>query len=425
MNLRSASRTALRAAVVGSLLVLTSPVTAHAATTPPDDFAVEAPAFAQLRGISLADAEQRLGWQQLAPTLAQNLSADMPTRFGGVWIGVNNGDRVEIGMTGTIDRATVAAVNREATDVGLTTGYDVVPVARTQATLDSDMSWLAQELARANPGAPAGLSAGERTDLNQVQLDLPSSGQLTAAQASVVADARDRLGAELLLTYRGEPYHQLSCAYPFCDPPLRGGVEMFVPNTVACTVGFTAQSRVDANEYVITAGHCGQGTDGLSWHTEFANGSDHVIGAVHHWILSTEHGDEAIMLINNVPGWTPQGRVDVTASAFTTSDPTYFIKATNWSVVGQRICTSGSFTGHSTCGTVTELDFSYDADGFEFDHAGDTDICATHGDSGAPMYATHIAYGILVAGTDDCETAYDGIRNAEAELNVNVLLASS
>jgi hypothetical protein len=402
-----------------------SPVAGHAATTepPPNDFTVEGPAFAQLRGISVAEADQRLGWQQVAPALWQNLSADIPTRFGGVWIGVTNGDRVEVGITGGIDATITAVVGREAAAVGLNS-YDLVPVARTEATLVSDMTWLAGLLAKVNPGAPAALGAGERTDLNQLQLDLPASGQLTSAQTSAITDARARLGAELVVTGNGQIFSELSCVYPFCDPPLRGGVEIIVPNVKACTLGFIAQSRVDTKEYAFTAGHCGIDTAG-PWHTNFTDGSDHVIGDTWHAILSTERGDESIIAINNVPGWNPQARVNVTASAFTTSDPKYFIKATGWSVVGQRICTTGAFSGASTCGTVTELDFSYEAEGFEFDHAGLTDICATHGDSGAPMYASHIALGILVAGSDDCDTAYDGIRNAESRLNVNVITTTS
>jgi hypothetical protein len=400
------------------------PVAAQAATTPPDDFAVEGPAFAQLRGITLAEAEQRLGWQQLAPTLAQNLANDMPARFGGLWIDVNDGDRVKIGLTGTIDRTTATAVNREAAAVGLTTGYDMVPVARTQTTLTSDMTWVAQQLATINPGASSALSAGIRTDLNGLQLDLPASGQLSTAQAAFVADAQARLGTELTVDYDGQPYHYDSCVYPNCDPPLRGGVNIFIPHEFTCTLGFTAKSKIDNNEYVITAGHCVLFTDGVNWHTQFANGSDHVIGAMHHGILDTDQGDEAIISINNVPGWTPQGRVEVTASQMTTADQNYYIKADNWSVVGQRICTTGAALGQSNCGIVTKLDFSYAVGNVEFDHAGDSSVCATGGDSGAPMYSTHIAYGILVAG-NGCATAYYGIRNAESLLNVNLLTATS
>jgi hypothetical protein len=428
MNRRSFSRTALTAAVVAALLVSMSPVAGHAAsTTLPDDFAVEGPAFAQLRGISLADAEQRLGWQQLAPTLWHNLSVDIPTRLGGVWIDINNGDRVKVGITGRIDSTITATVTREATAVGLTTGYDLVPVARTEATLLSDMTWLASQFAQVNVGAAAPLAAGERTDLNQLQLDLPASGQLNAAQASVVAAAQTRLGPELLTMSNGKPLDLMSCVYPFCDPPLRAGIRIALVNGIPCTGGFTAQSNVDAKEYVITAGHCAMTSFGTNWQTKFTDGSDHIIGSAWHAILSTEHGDEGIISINNVPGWTPQGRVNVTLSAGTTSDPNYFIKADNWSVIGQRICTTGAALGFSMCGQVTELDYTFEAGGYEFDHAGQTSICSVHGDSGAPMYASHIALGILVAGPSngDCGAIYDGIRNAESQLNVHLLLAAS
>jgi hypothetical protein len=426
MHPRTPIRTALAAMTAGLLLVITSPVAVQAATTtPPDDFAVEAPAFAQLRGISLAEAEQRLGWQQIAPTLATNLAADIPTRFGGLWIDVNNGDRVKIGITGRIDSTIAATVTREATAVGLTSGYDMVSVTRTEATLQSDMTWLASQLATVNSGAAATLAAGERTDLNQLALHLPSTGTLTAAQTAMVSAAQARLGSELLTVGGASAFHQLSCVYPFCDAPLRAGVRISVPNLESCTLGFIAQSRVDSKEYGVTAGHCGLVAGGATWHTQFTNGSDQPIGATWHFIFSTSLGDEAIVSINNVAGLAPQGRVQVTASPWTTADPNYFIKADNWSVLGQRICTTGSFGGMSTCGFVSELNYSYVADGFEFDHAGLSTICSVHGDSGAPMYALHIAYGILDAGDDQCDTAYYGIRNAETQLNVNLIFATS
>jgi hypothetical protein len=124
---RHISLIAIGAASVLLGAILLDPGTGSAATRPSattvgtDDTSVEAPAFAQLRGISLADAQARLSWQEVAPDLATNMAADQPARFGGVWIDVNNGDRVQVGMTGTIDAATIAYVTRVANSVGLTT----------------------------------------------------------------------------------------------------------------------------------------------------------------------------------------------------------------------------------------------------------------------------------------------------------------
>lgn len=53
---------------------------------------------------------------------------------------------------------------------------------------------------------------------------------------------------------------------------------------------------------------------------------------------------------------------------------------------------------------------------------GRTGNCSKPGDSGAPMFASHVGYGILVGGVDgECDSVYQGIRTAERELNVNIL----
>jgi hypothetical protein len=162
------------------------------------------------------------------------------------------------------------------------------------------------------------------------------------------------------------------------------------------------------------------------WSTKFANLSAHVVGPVWHWEWNA-NGDAAILSINNVPGWNPQGRVQVTAGPETTANETYNIADDKLSVEGMRICTTGQASGQSRCGHVTELDFTTDYDGPTVHHLGRSSVCAMPGDSGAPMYAKHHGYGILVAGASngDCDTLYQGIRGAEKLLNVNILHAAS
>ena len=82
------------------------------------------------------------------------------------------------------------------------------------------------------------------------------------------------------------------------------------------------------------------------------------------------------------------------------------------------------------CGTVSELgadETSVGPDGktFKFRNMGEIDVCgAKDGDSGGPLYKTHLAYGILSSTLDDpCFEAYQGVRGAEAALNVTVVVA--
>jgi Trypsin len=383
----------------------------------------EAPAFARERGITVAEAEQRLSWQSVAPDLAEQLDPALGQRFGGVWIDVRDGDRVKIGVVGGPDTDTLAVIRRTATAVGLTEGYEAVKVARPSSALSADLDRVSTQLDQVNADAPVGLGAGLRTDLNALQLDVPATG-LTDAQRALATTLQQQLGGELVVVNTRGGYAPFACAFPYCDPPLRGGIRIDYPTTW-CSAAFTAKSNVDSREYLITAGHCAyQHYD--NWSTNFSNGVSHVVGPVWHWEWNSG-GDAAILSINNVPGWTPQGRVQVTAGPETTANDTYNIADTKWSVVGQRICTTGAATGTSRCGQVTELDFTADYGGVTVHHLGRSSICGHPGDSGAPTYAKHHAYGIVVAGASngDCDTLYQGIRGAEALLNVTILTASS
>lgn len=55
---------------------------------------------------------------------------------------------------------------------------------------------------------------------------------------------------------------------------------------------------------------------------------------------------------------------------------------------------------------------------------GEASFCGVKGDSGAPVFAGHIAYGIEVAGgaTDICDSYYVGIRAAQNAMNANVAI---
>src|SRR5262245_66690064 len=70
----------------------------------------EAQVFASERDISLAEAKRRLGWQTLAPDVAQALEGE--PFFGGVWIDRADGDRRTIGVAGVATGQIRARVTR-------------------------------------------------------------------------------------------------------------------------------------------------------------------------------------------------------------------------------------------------------------------------------------------------------------------------
>jgi hypothetical protein len=187
-----------------------------------------------------------------------------------------------------------------------------------------------------------------------------------------------------------------------------------------CTNAFVARSKVGSAMYQFTAGHCVVGSLADTWSTRFTNGTLHNIGPRHNSIFDIR-GDMAILRINNPLGWRPENWVNVTGGPDTTSNPTYTIKAESSSIVGMRICTTGGSFGRSDCGVVTQLGVTASYGGRIVTGLGRATTCGVPGDSGAPMYAGHVAYGLLVAGRSLCDTFYQGILGAELRMNVNVI----
>ncbi|WP_437965532.1 S1 family peptidase [Sorangium sp. So ce260] len=393
-----------------------SPSSASAAET---DW--EAEGFARERGISYAEAQQRLGWQALAPHLEELVRADLGDQFGGVWIDVAGRDRIKVGVAGRAGTDTAAVVRDAARKIGLTEGYDIIEVRRSIAEIERVNDWLGDQIAKVNDGAGATLTAGLRTDLNAVELQVPAEGRLTDAQLELVATARARFGDRIVAgSYAGRPTAR-ACVYPHCDPALRGGVRI-TNSGAGCTGAFIAKSKVDDVLYQFTAGHCADGNVD-DWSTRFTDGSSHVIGPVWHWQWHNG-GDMAILRIKNVSGWDPEPWVFVTSGPDTTTNTAYKITSDHTSVLGMRICTTGAFYGRSDCGYVSQLGVTATYGGVTVKKLGRGSFCGMGGDSGSPMYAKHVAYGLQVAGYSECDSLYQGIRAAESMLNVNVLHAA-
>jgi len=219
-------------------------------------------------------------------------------------------------------------------------------------------------------------------------------------------------------TYQGTPSFR-ACAYPYCDPPLRGGIRI-LGGGGSCTGAFLARSRSDNRLYQFTAGHCAYFGGTGTWSTRFANGELHAIGAIgDRWRLGSA-GDMAIIQVANPDGWRARTWVNVTASSYTSANQQYPIKADGGSWVGMRICTTGGSYGKSDCGNVQKLGVTFTAEGITVPNLGESNVCAVSGDSGAPMFASNTAYGLMSGGYSLCDTVYQGIHAAENALNVNV-----
>lgn len=388
-----------------------------------------AQSIAAERGVSLGEAERRLGWQRSADALERSVAGALePGRFGGVWIGADD-DRLKVGVkagstTGAprAAAAATAAVGRAAAAEGVADGVDVVAVRWTERELVAANQWVARRIGAANEGADGTLSTGYRTG-EAVRIGLPAS--LTDAQAGLVAEARKKFGP-MIETYRsrGVPV-ATACGFPYCDPPLRGGVSM-QSAAGACTTGFISRSRSDGRLFVLTAGHCV--TRGTTYHTWFpSDATKHTIGTGHSRVFGAS-GDAGLVTIANPTGWKPRAWVYVGASPArdgvdgTTRVTEYPITGDGSSRVGLRVCKTGA-TAETTCGRVDALDVTVDYDnGPVVHHLAQANLCVRPGDSGGPVYSYNTAYGLVsghINGTA-CASLYQGVRGAENLLNVNV-----
>jgi streptogrisin C len=383
----------------------------------------EAAELAADLGVSPSEAQRRLQDQEALPELSGVAADTLGQDYGGVWVDPADG-RVQLGVVGG-----GAQVSAEAQDVvqeaGVAASADVVTVDHSADELNAGVNWLSDRVAALSGPVATATNSGLRPDLNQVVLHRPADGTTDAALQALVAEAQSRFGDMLLVEDDGRPLRTLGCAYPYCDPPLRAGVGIVhSSNQFACTGAFLTRSRSDGKLYQLTAGHCAAGAPGGTWYTQFPDGSGHTIGPIQRTNFNIR-ADAAILRVSNPAGWRARAWVYVTPSATTTRNEAYPIRGAGRSVVGSRLCISGSYYGSSNCGQITELGITgpvCDSDGscVTVSGLGRTNACAIPGDSGAPMYASNLALGILSGGYSDCDLVYSGISAVQNALNVDV-----
>lgn len=379
--------------------------------------------LAQDLGISAREARQRIEDEAVISALSTEAADTLGPDYGGVWVDPADG-RVQVGVVGAGSRQRAEARETVA-DVGATAVTDVVTVDHSMSELNAGTSWLGDRVAALSGPAASSVSSGMRPDLNAVVLHLPADGSTDGEVQALVAEAQSRFGDMLQVENDGRPLRTLACTYPNCDPPLRAGIQItHSSNQFFCTGAFLARSRTDGRQYQITAGHCATGAPGGHWSARFANGSIHTVGPIQRANFNI-YGDAATIRVNNPAGWRARAWVFVTPSATTNANHSYPIRATGRSVVGARMCISGSFYGSSNCGTITELGITGDVcdnDGncTTVSGLGRTNACAIPGDSGAPMFASNRALGILSGGFSECDLVYTGITAVQNTLNVNI-----
>jgi streptogrisin C len=367
-------------------------------------------------GISVDEARRRIGWQDPAIAMADELRTSLGEGFGGLWFDVADGGRVKIGIA---EAASVNAAESSIRRWGLTSVTDMIQVKHSLAQLERDSAWLASLVPAANADGGPEVSFATQVDRNRIVLRTPAGRALTSARQAVVDAARTRLGSRLVLETWSGAIEREACVWLVggfsCDAPMRGGVRTYSIFS-ACSTAFNARSNSDGRWYVLTAGHCDAiGTQVRAYQP--TTGAYHVIGNVHNRV-DDDFDDFAIIRINNVAGWAPGNWVYVHGSADTVLDPDYTITGVSTSPVGTRVCLSGASSG-TDCGDVVELDWNGPS-GFAR-----AEYCSESGDSGGAVYSNHKARGIhigYVTGRNDCfHRLFQGVTEAANIMNVHVV----
>lgn len=397
--------------------------------------------FARLRNISLSEAEARLQRHSIAAELAQILEERVAGLFGGLWI--SEDDRIQIGIAGYRNNGQTPVADSELDDVRrqilkIAAGFDVqnfVDIVEVRYSWN-ELQLRNGRISRLIFDGGFDLTTAIHTPTNSIIVSTPEYRSLSGKELELIESAKASSGSVTLGTY-STPYVKRDCPagachppYPNLNPPLRGGVKLFKAAGAAnvyvpsCTAGFIAKSKVDHIRYVITAGHC-VSSKGQAWAAKTQNGSIEFIGNVHNYV--NDGSDMAIIQIvrdtlppdwqQSVFNWDPRKWVYVTVSEDTTLDASYPIHSFNTSVIGQRVCVSGASYKESSCGFVTKLGFSSNIG----TNMGVANFCGVGGDSGSPVYSFHVAYGLQIGGSSECDSVYQGISEVQYRMNVNVV----
>ena len=391
--------------------------------------------YAKKYSVDLREAERRLTIQDRGAGIEDDIVKVLGDQYAGVWYDEADAGKLKIGMTQAAGKH--ADEVRQITDrYGIAAATDLVAVRFTEAELEAIQSCVRKSIEDMIEAGRARTSYNTKSN-TVVVTALATLPRLEEARVKGLAEISGvivrRVDVPALLSKLN------ACNVTFCNPPFRGGRFIRRVTTHAeCTAAFIARDNTNPNQlWVLTAGHC-IFFAGLPWEAKDESNNFSVIGFSAFFSFSGAPGRDAGKIsISSGGGWaTPTALPAVVVKSssnpldsiiFTNYNPNYEIKATSLSSIGKVLCRTGMKTG-TECGTVIELgadESSVGPDGktFTFHHMGRLDVCDTqNGDSGGPLYKTHLAFGIY-SGTGDCYEVYQGVRAAESALNVKVIVA--
>ncbi len=222
---------------------------------------------------------------------------------------------------------------------------------------------------------------------NRVYVDLRPDATVTADEV------RRNFGADIRVG-TSEPAIAAACTdWNHCAvDPWRGGLHItMVSLGTGCSTGFVVKApNGGSDRKILTAGHCG--ITGTTWL------HDGVAVGVLDWRCHVDNctADTALIDIRN--DWAGNLiNVDTGANLTITSQ-----QAANADDVNDLACQAGyrikNFWGTTFCGAINDVDNAYcDDTGVCFLHMRSANFRACSGDSGGPVYYSHLAMGTVAA----------------------------
>jgi hypothetical protein len=379
-----------------------------------------------------------LDTQNRADTLGDALGDALPEGFGGLWFD-NPTRRIKIALTA--DTPT-GPVETELSRRGLTNDVDLVTVDYTENELRQAQPDIEDSLADLTDDGL--VSIGRGVSSNSIEVTVASSA--TDQQRSRIDEVADSAPVRVTVLRSSEAdltVTPAACTFPHCDPPLRGGVEIASSDDKdddahLCTAGFLARGRTDQKPYLLTSGHCMNNfdDDDSRWFAKVPGDDWENIGPNHNPYLWGDDGDVGLISIEADSIWRisalggrirPLVYVQHSGTGSTPADASYYIRRVGTNQKGRIICMTGA-VGGSSCGTTTNPDVEkkfnaglFGIGGTKVRHLVEMKDCdPQEGDSGAPLFRKHVAYGSF-SGGKDCLQYFEGARRTEDLLNVNVV----
>jgi hypothetical protein len=419
--------------------------------------------YAAYASIEAGAARADVDLQDHASILDSQLSQQLGANYTGEWFDATSG-HIKIGLTSEGYERTV---EQDLDNLGLADNADIVPTTSSWEQLEAGENSLAASLSTLLEQRQ--ITLGLDPVHNAVFIE--QANDVSSGEAAEISAARSAVTVATALTTATTSSvgaKAKACQAGACNKPLRGGVRIRSGNIVTeCTAGFIARSVSDKKPYVMTAGHCLNGSGGIHqpWRAKYhelgeseANANSRTfnlqeIGMSHSFVegdkregvTSTSKGDMGIIEIASTDFWaSPLEPLVITyGNSELPRNERYGIIGTEYSEQDPRrvliACTGGvraetaiPVSGED-CGQITGLvrTYAYDNEaghptihnliGLYVCTTGRTTNLAGGGPSGSPVYKNHRALGILVAGSEPCLDLYEGINTAERVLHVNVV----